>query len=548
MKNIYKYMLVAAASLLASAACTKLEPEVTPGDVAPEANAITISTEMKRNPLGQSYNAFVFKLGEEVVIPAKYTINNPDLKETDLTIEWYLGAEVVGTGAEVNLGTFPAGRYSGIIVITDTTTGLKYMDEFNFQVDDAYAEGIAIITDDGSASHLGYMRVDPNTGEWTYEEDIFAKANNGETFPSGVTSLTHHMYDTYPQTFALSIAAPGYTNEVNVHNMASLGNFNKEFATDANVSFDAVLPMYGDKYFVAAKTAEGDFYIRTDKTSGGNVVPHASFFPSRPVSLDNGEKLKITHWAPSTNVSSFIADIDYFVAYDEAGSRCVLISGPKVVPFEEYFFANSFEPNRGVYPDPFDLSDYKVLSLNAGGLDTNWMAFDKFSSIVMILEHKTSGKQYLYAFNFWNTYGSIDVDLTMFEELPSGVKVDAAKVLTANTLGGPANVTYFTANGNKDLYYVNGNYGTYGKVYSSSAAITGIGMGEIQNTMAALWIEDYTPYFEKMVIGTEDGMINVVTMDEFVRMTGETSVVYSVKSTLGNATKVAYLPNVSTSY
>lgn len=529
-------------------------------DYTTEPEAITISKEMQYNSVNPSYSAFVFKLGEDIEIPAKYTINDPALTEAMIQFEWILGGEVLSTEPVLKLDSYPSNRYIGIIVMTDLRYSQKYMSEFSFQVDEAYTDGWALLSEKDGMSHLGYLNVDPNTGEYVFQDDVYAKSNNGASFAAGVTELASHMYSTYPQKFGLSIVKQDEEGpfELDIHTMAPMGWLKKEFVSDvADLKIKSAAYMAG---YVAAITEDGRLYLRAESKYGFNdVVPHASLFPSLPVVIDGG--LKIDRWINPSNISNDISSINTLIAYDSKNSRCVRISDSKVLPIDEDFYANFIEPHRNgpgwdgyneypdiVFPEPYDLSEYNVVAMNGGGWDTDFMADSPALSVIMLLERKSDGKLFFYAFRYFEVWGMVDIDLDLFFPVPDDIDIDPATMIAQNNLGCGDNIFYFTGKGNKTVYYLNAIYGTLKPVYTSSSEITALGLGEVQNVYAAFGMADYTPYYENFLVADADGNVTILKMDAVARATGHPEVLHSFRNPSGKVTHMAYLPNSSISY
>lgn len=551
MKKIYTTILIAAAALVAFSSCADYADT---DEIFENYESIEISEEMRTNPLLPTLGAFVFVAGDEVIIPAKYEIKDKGLKESDIKFEWFYGAEVVSTENSVNLGKVPAGRYSGMLVLTDTRYGSKYSKEFNFQVNaSAYEDGWAVVTDDGTNSHLNYLTADPNTGEYLLIEDALYAAT-GKTLPSGITSIQYHMYNTFPQVFAIALAGPGKESsiEVKYNDMQILGTFANEFVDDNGVEFKSVVPM---EEFVAACAPNGDFYLREEAGSSFSRVPHASFFPSRPVVIDGG--LKVNHIASYSSVGNDMAGTSNIFAHDDLNGRSLMLSKTSVRVIDEDFYNDGiFEAHRGgkgydgknsyediTFPDPWAMGDYNVLAMGGCGADMDFMADSKIFSIVYFLEKKSDGKKYIFAYDYsdggW--FGSPGIDLDFFFPLPSDITIDAASMSTCCMVGGGNNIMLFSANGNKDIYAFNALTGSLRKIYTAASPVTGLVLGKIGDMMASF---GGTPTFydERLVVGTEDGTILVIELNDSALAGGKAEVIQQFKSTTGKMTRGVFNP------
>lgn len=556
MKKQYRIFFIA--SLLAMAvSCYK---DMGNYDYTTEPTAVTIDEAMRYNKIDPSKEPFVFKLGEKIVINAKYTINDPMLKPEYLNIEWFFADELVGTGETLTLENLPSGRYTGLLSITDVRYDQKYVLEFNFQVEGAYSNGWAIVSEKGNTSVLSYLEINPNTGEYIFNTDVYGKSNEGALLPNGIRSASYHMIGSYPQVFALSLALPGDgAMDIDCNNMTEIGNVNKEFTSPMpGLEFKDVAYMTEmNGGTVYALTTDGKLYTRKESTYQGNVVPHAGIYPTVPFITADG--YEISHWVNTAKVSVMMTSIEHLIAYDKKNARCVELKGNKMYPFSQSSYINYPEPNRGgpgfdgenyyndiVFPDPYDLSDYEVVAMYGVGLDTDFLFATGALNICMIL--RKDGKDYFYSFTFYDSWGTVDVDLNLFFPIPSEINLDAEKMLSFDVLGGPDSFLYFTANGNKDLYFINVVNGTMKKIYTSSSEITGIGLGEVQNIYAGLGMGDYSAYYQSLVIGTVDGNVKVVRMDNSARANGISQVLYETNPDVGHLKYIRFMGNSQISF
>ena len=533
--------------LAAAASCYKDNGNY---DYTTEPTAITIDEAMRSNKIDPSKEPFVFKLGEPIEIPAKYTINDPLLKPENISIEWYFGAELVASGETLTLENRPLGRYTGMLVITDLRYDQKYTSEYSFQVEGTYSNGWAIVSEKSGASILSYLEMDSNTGEYKFNEDVYAKSNEGASLPVGIRGASYHMFQTYPQVFALSLALPGDgAIDVDCNSMSVLGNANREFINlPDNIEFKDVSymtsPMAGGSVY--ALTTDGKLYVREEAAlESGNVVPHAGIYPSLPLATADG--YEITHWINTAKVSVMFTGVEHLIAFDKKNSRCVVLKNNKFIPITDDFFTNNPEPNRRgygfdgknhyediVFPDPHNLSGYEVKAMYGTGLLADFMTGPL--TVCMILEK--DGKSYFYSFTYYDSWGSVDGDRDLFFPIPDDIGFDVETMISCDLLGGPDPVLYFTANGNKDLYFINATNGTMKKIYTSESKITGFGPGEVYNMMYM-----FTPYYENFIIGTEDGNMKVVKMDNAARAQGVSEILYEINPGVGEIKYVRFMGN-----
>ena len=560
MKRVLTSCAIAAALLLSLQACYKdygnydyTTEDTYSTDWKSQSGAIRISDEMRTNAANAALSPFIFNVGDQVVIPAKYEIRDKSLKVSDIRFEWYYGGELYSTEDTFVLDNCPTGRYMGMLVLTDTRYDQQYPSEFSFDVNESYSSGWALISEKDGESHLSYLYMDPTAEEgspFVLYTDVYASANNGAKLAPGVTHLTAHGYQTYPQLFAISIVQPGEEGpiDLNAHNMSVLGRVRREFMAEPPAA-DFTEVIYKQAH-VYARTADGNVYVRREETYGfSDYVPHTGVFPTSPIT-----GIKVFHWTDTTPVSSDMgAQCPVVIAYDENSKGCVQLDGYQAIPLGDDFFVNSYEAHRGgpgfdgskeypdiTYPDPGDLSGYKVLKMNCCGFDADWMAMEQSLSVVMLLQRESDGKLFFYSFRYFNAWGSIDVDLDLFFPVPDTVPMDPETMITGDLIGGPDNLVFFTGSGNKDLYFFNAITGAVRKFYTAPAPITAFHSGEIQNPMAALGFGDWTQYADKFVVATSDGKVRVLEMSRTDRASGRSSELYSFDSTLGPVTKIAF--------
>ena len=561
MKRILTVVSIATALLLSMQACYKdygnydyTTEDIYSSNWKSTSGAIRISPDMRTNPTNPAVSPFIFSVGEQVVVPAKYEIMDKTLNESDIRFEWYYGGELYSTEKTFVLDNCPTGRYTGMLVLTDTRYNQQYPSDFSFDVNEAYSSGWAMISEKDGESHLSYLYIDPTAEDqassFILYKDVYASANNGAKLAPGVTHLTAHGYSCYPQIFAINIVQPGEEGpiDLNAHNMSVMGHIRNEFMAGASsVDFKEIIYKQDNVYALAT---DGSVYVRREETYGfSDYVPHTGVFPTSPIT-----GIKVFHWTDTTPVSSDMsAQCPVVIAYDENSKGCVQLSGYQATPMGDDFFINSYEAHRGgpgfdgtneypdiTYPDPGDLSGYKVLKMNCCGFDADWLAMEQSLSVVMLLQRESDGKLFFYSFRYFNSWGTIDIDLDLFFPVPDNIPMDPATMITGDLVGGPDNIIFFTGTGNKDLYFFNAITGAIKKFYTAPAQITAFHSGEIQNPMAALGFGDWTQYAEKFVVATSDGKVRVLKMSRTDRASGNSSELYSFNSDLGPVTKIAF--------
>lgn len=570
MRKYSKYILFAFLMTLLMQSCyvDKGNYDYTTSDL----EAVTISTEMEYNSASSTKAPFVFKVGEEVIIPLKYTINDQMLTKEQLAVEWYFGDDLVSDGETLNLGYQPLGSYTGLVVITDLRYGTKYSSKYAFQVESTYTQGWAALSDINGATMLSYIEIDPKTGDYVFMDDVYSKSNEGETLSADVSDMSYHMYGTSPYTYGLSIVQNGPVGpiELDPHSMNVMASVRDRFISSASdIEFKDVAYMSNAVY---ALSKDKKVYARKESVYSGAIVPHASYFPANPVVVDGGAEVSM--WANMCRVSqSSLLAWRGIIAYDELNSRTLYINDMKVTPFSSLFYANNPEPNYGgpgtdgvntyddiTFPCPEDLSGYNVLGMYAAGYDADIIAEIIYgiiptASVIMLLESKADQKLYFFTYRFTDYYGMLDIDLDLFFPVPADIKINKDNFKGLNHVGGPNHLFYFTANDNKDLYYLDAIYGTCKKVYTANAEITAIGLGEIQNSDAAM--EEffggdpsgfYTPYYQKFLVATKGGDITVLKMDDAARAYGNPSVLKTLSPGVGDFKAFTYMTDSSLSY
>ena len=489
--------------------------------------SLIISKEMQENPTNQSLRAFVFTLGEDIVIPAKYEIKDKELTKADLGFEWLLGGKVVSTEDTLRLSGYTTNKYDGMLIIIDKRFNIRYSKLFSFQVDPYFTDGWALAVEDGSSkAYIDYLRKNVAKKSYDYIPDAYGKSNNGAFINAGVKEIAFHIFETSPFLYGLSVVQPAPEGawDLDVNSMSLMFKAKNGFLTPPS-SLNIKSVMYKQAYAYMLDEA-GNLYIKEDEKLNSALVPHSGFFPSVPASIDGG--FKISHWINSSAFSAFIVVLPGTVAYDEKNKRCLDILNMKIRPFldSKDFYSNKDEPHKKgpgfdgtkeypeiIYPGPEDLSGYKVHKMSGCGYDVDMFA-SSFLTVFMLLEKESDGKLYFYTFNnYYDTLaGLLDIDLGLFFPVPDALELDPSTMIVRGNLGSPNHLIYFTAKGNKDLYYFNTQSGTIRKIYTSDSPITAMRQGEVQNMMGA-WGEPGI-YKDLFVVASRDGMVKVLKVDD----------------------------------
>lgn len=523
--------------------------------------SLVISEEMRSNPKSQLLRAFVFSFGEDVVIPAKYEIKDKELTKEDLGFEWIMGGKVVSTQDTLRLSGYPTNNYDGLLIITDKRFNIKYPKLFSFQIDPSFTDGWALAVEDGSSkAYIDYLRKNVTKGGYDYVHDAYGKSNNGDFIKAGIKEISSHIFETTPYSYGLSIvqAGPEDPLDLDINSMSLRFKAKKGFLNPpASLNIKSVLYKQDYTYML---DESGDIYVKKDERVNSHLVPHSGFFPSVPVSIEGGGK--ISHWINSSNMSSSIVVLPGTVAYDEKNKRCVDFFQLKNRPFADTkdFYSNKVEHHKNgpgfdgkneypdiVYPGPENLSGYKVHKMSGCGYDADMFA-TPFLTAFMLLEKESDGKLYFYTFDIYydTIYGLLDIDLGLFFPVPATLDLEPSTMIVRGNLGGPNHIVYFTAKGNKELYYFNTKSGTIRKIYTSASPITAIRQGEIQ-TMMGVWGEPGI-YSGLFVVASRDGMVKVLKVDDSVLAGDTPKVEHSFKLEKGYAAHIDYLPNSITSY
>lgn len=534
-------------------------------DYTTSSDALTIAQRMSRNPVDQTLCAYVFKQDEEIVIEAEYTINDPNLKESDLTFEWLLRDHAVSTEKTLELENYPSARYYGMILITDTRYNQQYSSEFSFQVDPTYTSGWAVLSEQDGFAQLGYLYKDANSGEFNFIGDVYANANEGAKIETGVTEMRSHIYSNANSgyLFGLSIVQPGTEGpiDLNPQDMSVWGKIKDNFLNNAAASLNFKGVIYKDES-VYAITESGDLYIRDEGIYANSVVPHTGKFPSEPVY--SAEKLNITKWINNSPFSNMMVYMPHVPVYNEAGKKCLLIKKGTVTPFTSVFYTNgNDEPHmpgdpgwdgKTSYPDlqfpgPEDLSGYKVISMEGCGYDTAAWIFDEdpFMVVAMFLQRESDGKYFLFSFDLYEKSNNYDVDLSLFYPLPADIDIDPATMLTCGCAGSSSRPGFFfTTRGNTELHYTDASNGVHQKVYTATSPITAMHTGEVNNAMGMYGEPGI--YYNMFVVGTQAGDVTILDMSDEALVLGNASVLHSVNPGVGKITCIEYLPNDAVSY
>ena len=523
-------------------------------DYTTEGGAIIISENMKTNPNDPLKEPFLFKIGDEIVIPALYTVNDPMLKEEQILIEWFYGGELAATGKEFKLPPQGTGRYTGVVTLTDLRYDQKYMSQFGFQVEGTYTEGWAVVSETADKSLLSYLYID-SEGEYVFKEDVYGASNGGAVLPKGIRAVSETMYNTYPQIFALSLVAPGEEGplQLDCSNMAVLGKTKENFITaPEGIEFKDVAYLYSNVY---ALTTDNRLFARTEATYETYVVPHASVFPSSPVATGDG--CRISQWINTGHISVMMTFFEDLLAYDEANGRCVMIYQNEIIPFSDIFFTggemympgdsgtdgtNTYDDYK--FPNPADMSEYNVKGMWGAGFDTDFMAWSQGISVIMLLERKSDAKKFIFTFRFYDAWGMQDIDLDLFFPVPDDMDIDPDKsVILKEYLGGPNNYFFFTSADRKNLWFFNAVTGAKKVIYKSESPISAIGSGEIQDCYVSYGMSEYNAYYEKLALGKDDGSIDVIGVDATALATGNAPLVKTLTPGVGAPKFITYLTN-----
>lgn len=523
-----------------------------------EPDDITISSEMFRNPATQLPITFTQEM--EVIIPLKYTINDPHLTKSNLSFTWYLGNEIVSNEETLNLGYMAPASYYGVVVITDNRYGMDYSGQFAFTVTPVYTDGWAVLSDDGLKSELGYLQKDPNTGEFKFIADVYGKANDGKTLASGSGPLIYHYYnDMAPQTFGLTVMQPGQEGPVdlNANDMTILGKIKENFIGEIPVGDFRDMSWNKISDMVCAVSGDGQLYFREEYFYDNEPVPFAAKFSS-PYVMDQG--YDVTHMINTIPLSPMmISSVPYFLCYDEMHSRMLTVWKSTVLPFSDAFYTNGLNETHMpgdpgfdgtniipdiYFPGPEDLSDYEVLKVIACGFDiaASWVGATPYMTIVMFLRSKSSPEDiYLLSFDYWDTstdygIGSIDIDLQLFYKWPQDVyPIDPETMIIRNNLGN-YHTFYFTGKDNRNIYYFDTSNAFTRRIYSSDTEITAYRQGEVANGFMM-----YGIYYQLFVVGDASGKLTILDMTDVPGSSAK--IVDEIQTDAGKITNMEFLPN-----
>lgn len=495
-----------------------------------------------------------FKSGEQIIIPSYVKMLTADSSEIrkSLKYEWILGNEVVSTQDTLKLSGYSPETYNGILKITDTRKNIIYSSVFQFSVEARYGEGFLIFAEKEGTSDIGMLSIHEkeNKKGYDFSENIYSSSNKGAKFPSGILATNVHFYGIDNIGFDVVDPANGPT-DLKVSSMQIIGNARKDFMGEPSFKIkDQIFVTVGEDNYVYALTDAGGVHVRKEKLirdkNGEKIIPHASFFSSKPIVNSDGD-LNITKWMNISDAAHSFAGIKHIMAYDEVSKGIVVINGMKISKIDNSFYADANEPHKNgkgwdgkreypeiTFPVPENLAGYKVLAINGSGFSMNQWGSGQLS-VLLILERESDGKLFFFTYRYKNAWGETDINLDLFFPVPDEIKMDKSNLKICNSIGGENNFVYFTANNSRDIYYLNLISGNITKIYSCPEAISCIDVGQVANLTGELNI-----YGNKVIIGTEEGTIKVLEVTPDSWISGTVSEFCSFKTNMGKIKFVNY--------
>ena len=548
MKNYLKIYIISAIGALLLTGCYEDKGNY---DYSTEGGALDFSEMLNYG----NYGSYTFRMDEEVTFEVKYKILDPTLNENNISYTWFRGSELISTEKALNLGEQLPGDYKLMLVVTDNRFNYTYSIPITYTVTPMYTDGWAVLSDNNGTSELGYFYIDASDNSFSeFEADLYPKYNNGETLGTEPKELVYHAYGVNSD-FALNITQGGTEGPIDLDagSMTKLGTIKNDFIGEAPANLNVKSPIYKNGG-VFILTEDGDVYLRDEAQYNGTIVPHTGKFPSVPAYIDGG--MKISKWINNSALSSMMLDQYFVVGYDEMHDRLITFIASSsntgaILPFTAALYTNANEPHLpgdpgsdGIndypdiqYPGPEDLSGYDVVALCSynGSFDDGSQMY-----VANILKKESDNTCYLLTFGYWYTSRASDVDLEHFYPFPVEIDPDHM-IYTSNQAGEP--YMYFTANGNKDLYFLNLSNGTCRKIYSSASEITALRTGEASNMMYSWGFGALGRYGEKLVVGTVDGQLTVLEVTNTTLAAGNATVLKQYDTGAGKIVAIEYMSN-----
>ncbi len=515
---------------------------------------------------------YEYIVGEEVVITPKITVHDKTLKPENMKYTWYFNGEEVSNETVLRLNDIPIGQYTGGLTITDTRYGVIYhrgtdssYGDFSLVITSEYTHGFAVLSSEGGVSKLGYIR--QRDGVWEdFDSDIYPLTNGGEELGGEPVNIVHHAYTGNDgAVFATQLNQNGGIGPVDIDNnnempMQRIGLIEREFL-GGYPSGLKVKDMIYKRNNVFLLSENGEVYTRPEITDGFlSIVPHGGRFPNVPMYMDG----RITKWVNPKAIEAIMNEPELIIAYDGLNKRMVSINSITTrTSVMDQYRDGEHEPikpgdpgtdgrtqNSLTFPSPGDLSGYDLVLL--GSYLTNFDYFfsnanGNYNSVVAVLKG-ADNKYYCLMFdwyyeaNYNEADGGRDIDLKKFFEFPVQ-NIDGNMKYAVYLAGKP--YMFFTANGNRDLCFMNLATNQTKVVYSHGAPITTIQAGETDNTTAQLYAMlgmdvEYSAYHDKLAIGTEDGKVVVFDMAN-VDGSGQAEILKTYETPNGPIVDIEYL-------
>ncbi len=513
-----------------------------------------------------AYGAYEFAIGEEVVIEPIITVKDETLKPEDMEYTWYLGAAVISHDPILRLDGLPVGNYRGALTVTDTRYGVIYNraplesefgNTFSLNITSEFTHGFAVLSNDGGASKLGYIRYRNEVWE-DFIDNVYALSNEGEELGGEPVNLVYHHYiesmvgGTY---YALQINQNGGIGPVDVMNagMQRAGYVEREFIGGYPEGLRVRDMIYKDDN-VFLLSEQGDVYVAPQYREGWmDVLPHRGKFTGRPIYVDGG--MRITKWVHSVLQNMMNNNTPVMIlSFDDLNKRMLTINSidTRVSVLDQFTQGDNeaikvgdpgtdgTTQNSLTFPSPANLSGYEMTIL--GAYKTDISNDSDNCNVVAVL--KKDNKYYCLIFTLWTLWGGgLDIDLVKFFEFPVQ-NIDADVQYGVNLAGEPH--LFFTANGNRDLCLMNLETNAAKVVYTHSAPITAIQAGETSNAIAQMMVDwgmpdlaTYGAYHNMLAIGGEDGKVIILNVANVG--TGSANILKTYETQSGPIVDIEYL-------
>lgn len=468
-------------------------------------------------------SSLTFTVSERIEIIPGYILDDPTMKESDLSFSWKLNGKPYSNTKTLIAETLPAGDYTCELVIKDNRYGTMYPISTGFRVTAEFVDGWMILSENAGKSELSYLQLKDKNTPKDLVQDVYGKANEGQQLGSDPRKLVYHAYP----------AAGGTMRQLAVHQGGGQGSVELMGATmlkDINIKDEFLFPItavpveaFYRKYGNVVMLDDGNIYFKDNVIVNGKPVPHSTKYGA-PIYAEGGIKAK--YLLPmnifSDNYVMPYANVQYCIVYDELNHRFLSVSSLNAattgkINYMDKYNGDAILPGSSVniapddalkWPGAENLEGYEVVATMSRGAKEG--RGDE-SHVVSILKSKADLKYYIFQFGYWLTAKIEDVDLEIFEEFPGSEYINDKSIFSAFIAGEP--YIYFSGGaGNNELYYYNVTSRACVKVHTANSRITAIKPGVIASWDFAEY-EGYSIYVDRLLFGTEGGEVVLFNID-----------------------------------